>query len=337
MKMSTFAGAAAFAVCSLAASLGHAADYTIRVGNWNPNPNHAVVKALEEWAATIVAESDGRIEVSIDKAIIGKPAGQYDLIRQGVVQAGWGVLAWTPGRFELSQVVELPFLSPNGEEGSRKITEIWQNHFSDQEFTDTKLLALHVHSPGALHTKVKIDTLADLKGQKIRTLGSGVEWAEALGATAVVMPASKAHEALARGVADGILFPFDAIQSYRLEEILPYHLEVPNGLYTITFFFAMNKRFYDSLPDDLKAVIDANSGPDLAAKIGRHWDEAATVTRKALVGDPGHEVTTADAAMMEELKARSADVFQAWKDIATAKGIDAKTILSEFPASGHWQ
>ncbi len=334
MRMKTFVGAAAITICGLAATLANAADYTIRVGNWNPNPNHAVVKAMEEWAAKIAEESGGRIEVSIDKAIIGKPAGQYDLIRQGVVQAGWGVLAWTPGRFELSQVIELPFLSPNGEEGSRKITEIWQKDFSDQEFTDTKLLALHVHSPGALHTKTKIGTLDDLAGQKIRTLGSGVEWAEALGATAVVMPASKAHEALARGVADGILFPFDAIKSYRLEEILPYHLEVPNGLYTITFFFAMNKEFYESLPDDLKAVIDANSGPDLAANIGRHWDEAAAVTRKALADDPGHEVAIADAAMMEELKARSSNVFQAWKDKAAAKGVDPDAILSEFQASG---
>ena len=337
MTTKIFAGAAAFAALSLAATLSQAAEYNIRVGNWNPNSNHAVVNALNAWAEMIETESDGRIEVSVDKAIIGKPAGQYDLIRQGVVQAGWGALAWTPGRFDLSQVIELPFLSASSEEGSRKITEIWQENFADKEFTDTKLLALHVHAPGALHTKVKVASLDDLKGQKIRTLGSGVEWAEALGATAVVMPASKAHEALARGVADGILFPFDAIQSYRLEEILPYHLEVPNGLYTITFFFALNKEFYNSLPDDLKAVIDANSGPDLAAEIGRHWDQAAEVTYTALSEDPGHEVSLASPEMMAELESRASTVFDAWKEIATEKGVDADGILAKLAATGSGQ
>ncbi|MFC6761371.1 hypothetical protein ACFQFQ_21045 [Sulfitobacter porphyrae] len=87
MTTKIFAGAAAFAALSLAATLSQAAEYNIRVGNWNPNSNHAVVNALNAWAEKIETESDGRIEVSVDKAIIGKPAGQYDLIRQGVVQA----------------------------------------------------------------------------------------------------------------------------------------------------------------------------------------------------------------------------------------------------------
>ena len=311
-------------------SIANAAEYNLRVGNWNPNPNHAVAVALNEWGARINKESQGRINVTVDKTIIGKPAGQYDLIRQGVVQAGWGALSWTPGRFELSQVVELPFLSASGEEGSRKVTEIWQKYFSDKEFLDTKLLAIHVHSPGALHTKQKVTKPADLNGMKIRTIGSGVKWAEALGATAVVMPASKAHEAISRGVADGIFFPWDAIKSYRLEKLLPYHLEVPNGLYTIAFFFAMNKGFYDSLPADLKAVIDANSGPDTAAFIGSYWDKAAETTRNDLVADPAHEVNMVSPEVLNDLKNRSKAITSDWKSLAQAKGIDADAVLADF-------
>ncbi|WP_428035251.1 TRAP transporter substrate-binding protein [Amphritea sp.] len=320
---------AAAVLCNLV-SIANAAEFNLRIANWNPNPHHAVSVALNEWADKINKESNGRIKVTVDKAIIGKPAGQYDLIKQGVVQAGWGALPWTPGRFELSQVVELPFLVPSAEEGSRKITQIWQKHFADKEFTDTKLLAIHVHSPGALHTKEKVTSPADLNGMKIRTIGSGVKWAEALGATAVVMPASKAHEALARGVADGILFPWDAIKSYRLEKLLPYHLEVPNGFYTIAFFFAMNQKFYDSLPADLQALIDANSGPDTAAFLGRAWDAAADKTRSDIAADPGHEINTVTAEVLSDLQQRSKAITADWKAKAEAKGIDADAVLAEF-------
>lgn len=305
-----------------------AADFNLRIANWNPNPNHAIALALNEWAEKVNKESGGRINVTVDKAIIGKPAGQYDLIRQGVVDAGWGALPWTPGRFELSQVIELPFLSPSAEEGSRKVTKIWQEHFADKEFQDTKLLAIHVHAPGVLHTKSKVLSPDDLKGMKIRTIGAGVKWAEALGATAVVMPASKAHEALARGVADGILFPWDAVRSYRLEKLVPYHLEVPNGLYTIAFFFAMNKESYNSLPADLQAVIDANSGPETAAFLGRAWDKAAEDTRKQVAADGSHEINKVSDEVFADLKERSKAIVQNWKDSAKAKGVDADAVLS---------
>ncbi len=317
----------ALAVAILAPCTASAAEFNLRIANWNPNPNHAIALALNEWAKKVGKESGGRINVTVDKAIIGKPAGQYDLIRQGVVDAGWGALPWTPGRFELSQVIELPFLSPTAEEGSRRITKLWQEYFADKEFQDTKLLAIHVHSPGVLHSKEKVLSPDDLKGKKIRTIGAGVKWAEALGASAVVMPASKAHEALARGVADGILFPWDAVRSYRLEKLVPYHLEVPNGLYTIAFFFAMNKESYNSLPPDLRAVIDENSGPETAAFLGRAWDKAAQDMRKEVAADGSHEINKVSDEVFADLKQRSKTIVQNWKDLAKAKGVNADAVL----------
>ncbi len=330
MKLIHKSIAFALALVCTAPSVSMAAEYNLRIANWNPNPKHAVAVALNEWAQKINKESNGRINVTVDKAIIGKPAGQYDLVRQGVVQAAWGALPWTPGRFDLSQVIELPFFSPSGEEGSRKITQLWQKYFADKEFTDTKMMAIHVHSPGVLHTKEKVTSPEELKGMKIRTIGSGVKWAEALNATAVVMPASKAHEALSRGVADGILFPWDAIQSYRLEKLLPYHLEVPNGFYTIAFYFVMNQDFYNSLPDDLKALIDANSGPELAAFLGKAWDDAAKKTRSTLAADSKHVISSVSPKVLSDLQARSKQIVDNWRKLATSKGIDADAVLAEF-------
>jgi TRAP-type C4-dicarboxylate transport system substrate-binding protein len=236
-------------------------------------------------------------------------------------------MSLTPGRFGLSQVIELPFLSPNGEKGSRLVTQLWKDKFSQKEFTDTKLLAIHVHGPGQLHTKTKVTSLKELAGQKLRTVGGGVQWVKALGATPVVLPASAAHEALARGVADGILFPWQAISAYRLGKLVPHHLEIPNGLYTIAFFFTMNKRAYDRLPGKMKAVIDANSGPDTAAFFGRAWDAADVRARKAVAADKSQTITTVDKAVLKELRGRSGAIIDAWKKMAAAKGVDGDAVI----------
>ena len=326
MKMRILVSLAA-ATCFGLSSMAAAAPMKLRVANWIPNPKHPISQALEEWASKVNSESKGGLQLEVDKARVGKPSGQYDLIRKGVVDVGWGVMSLTPGRFELSQVIELPFLSPNGEKGSRMITQLWKDKFSKKEFTDTKLLAIHVHGPGQLHTKTKVTTLKDLTGLKLRTVGGGVKWVKAFGATPVVMPASAAHEALARGVADGILFPGQAITAYRLGELVPNHLEVPNGLYTIAFFFTMNQGAYDKLPGDMKAVIDANSGPDTAAFLGRAWDAADVKARKSVVADKNQTITVANEAMLKDLRDRSVEIVDSWKKLATAKGIDAEAAL----------
>lgn len=323
-------GTALLAATMLVANTGMSAaqDVTLRVSNWIPNQQHPIAGALKEWAAKVEKDSDGRLKVEVDGAPIGKPPAQYDLVKNGATDIGWGLLSLTPGRFELSQVIELPFMSASGEKGSVAATRAYEEFFADREFSDTKLLAIHVHGPGQLHTKTKVEKLEDLEGLKIRTVGGGVPWVEALGATPVVQPASQSHESLARGVTDGILFPWQAIQAYRLEELVTHHLEIENGLYTIAFFFAMNKDKYDSLPDDLKAVIDQNSGEETAAFFGRAWDAADDRALEALSNDPSHEIVQISSEELARWEKLSEGIIQSWREKAAEAGVDPDAVLT---------
>lgn len=335
MTISKLIKSVALASVMLGASFGisSAQETKLRVSNWIASQKHPISIALKEWAAKVEKESNGRLKVEVDGAPIGKPGAQYDLVRNGVTDIGWGLLSLTPGRFELSQVIELPFVSENGEKGSVAATRAFNKYFADKEFKDTKLLAIHVHGPGQLHTKTKVEKLEDLSGLKIRTVGGGVPWVKALGATPVVQPASQSHESLARGVTDGILFPWQAIQAYRLEELVPYHLEIKNGLYTIAFFFAMNKAAYDRLPDDLKAVIDANSGEKAAAFFGRAWDAADKRALSALSKDKSHTITQISDAELKRWTAKSQDIVDTWRKKAKAAGVDPNAVLKTVEES----
>ena len=89
---------------------------------------------------------------------------------------------------------------------------------------------------------------------------------------------------------DGVVFPYDAVIPFKLDELTNRVSEFggDRNFYNSVMLFVMNKAKYDSLPDDLKKIIDANSGAALAAELGRKWDEWDAIGRAAGLeaGDP---------------------------------------------------
>ena len=84
------------------------------------------------------------------------------------------------------------------------------------------------------------------------------------------MPIPQLPEALAQKVLDGCVMPWEVVPAVKVHELVKFHTEIPGSptLYTATFILAMNKPKYESLPADLKKVIDDNSG-QFAANTGR--------------------------------------------------------------------
>jgi TRAP-type transport system periplasmic protein len=193
----------------------------------------------------------------------GAPPELFDQAKDGVVDLIWTVIGYTPGRFPTSETFELPFIMTNGEATSRAFHEFMTANAAD-EFSEVKVIAFHTHGPGLFHTKNPVTSLEDFQDLKIRG-GSRVInlMLEELGATPVGMPVPAVPEGLSKGVIEATTIPWEVTPSLKVAELVNNHTSFsgPNGWYTQTFVFAMNKDSYDSLPDDLKAVIDANSGP----------------------------------------------------------------------------
>jgi TRAP-type C4-dicarboxylate transport system substrate-binding protein len=108
----------------------------------------------------------------------------------------------------------------------------------------------------------------------------------AFGATPVALPLPGVAEALSKGVVDGYVLPWEVIPAVKLHEMTKFHSETDPtqpSLYTAVFVIAMNPAKYDGLPDDLKKVIDANSGADFSALVGKAWDDSAPPAREKAV------------------------------------------------------
>jgi TRAP-type C4-dicarboxylate transport system substrate-binding protein len=218
------------AMLAFGAAPAAAQKQMLRMAYW-AGPSHHMVQTLAAWIKTIEAASGGNLTVEVDKAPLAKPDGQYDLVKNGVRDMVWHVPAYTSGRFEMFQVAELPFLCPNATICSKALWRWYAKHdLAKKEFTDTKLLAAFMHGPGGIHTVKPVNNLEEIKDVKIRAGGAGVPIAKALGMSVVAMPATAAHEALQRGTVEGVLFPWEAMESFRLTELVKAHLEIPGGM-----------------------------------------------------------------------------------------------------------
>ena len=282
------------------------------------------------------ARSQGRIKVEIypSMQLGGKPPQLYDQVRDGVVDIVWTLPGYTAGRFPLVEVFELPFMAASAEATSQAAQEFYERH-AREEFRDVHPLMVHVHAPGSFHMRGKeVRKLEDLKGLKVRAPTRMTNIAlKTLGAIPVGMPVPAVPEALSKGVVEGTILPYEVTRPLKVHELTSSHTEIggERGLYTAVFLFAMNKARYESLPADLRQVIDANSGIPLAKKIGRVWDQAERPGREAAakLGDSFHTIEGAELARWQ---AATAAVSETWVAEMNKAGKDGQALIDEARA-----
>ena len=328
------AGVLALALsCTLGAASALAQTVTLRMSTWLPPGHHLVANTLPTWIKAIDEASGGTLKIIIDPAPVAGPPAQYDVVRDGVADLAYHVAAYTPGPFEILRGVELPFLAPTAEIGSQAAYDWYDRNIGfDKEFKDVKVISIMVHGPGAIHSKKKITTLADLEGVKLRVGGGGVRMAEALGAVPVAMPAPQAYEAIQKGVADGAMFPYEAIRGFRLGELVDYHLEIPGGLYTTPFAIIMNPAKYDSLSDEHKKVLSDLGGVAGAKILGAGWDAADVVGKEEALKQRG-TISRLEGAELELWKEKIAFMDDDWIKTANDAGLDGKALLEDLRAT----
>ncbi len=328
---------ALIALASLGFSgLAQAQTITLRLHQFLPPQAAIPAKAIIPWARKIEAESGGRIKIQDFHAMQmgGSPPQLFDQARDGVADITWTVLGYTPGRFNKSEVFELPFMCSGGPENcSRAFHEYVEKNAAD-EFKSVKLLAAHTHGPGLFHTKQPVAGLESLRGMKIRG-GSRIinNMLVKLGATPVGMPVPAVTEALSKGVIDGATVPWEVAPSIKLPELVKNHTSFAGkeGLFTQTFALVMNRASYDKLPADLKKVIDNNSGIELAAAFGRTMDEADKVGL-AMAKKAGNNLVVLDVAETQRWRRTASVVESDWVAEVKGKGIDGAKLAAEARA-----
>jgi TRAP-type C4-dicarboxylate transport system substrate-binding protein len=325
----------ALAAAALAfAPLAQADEVTLKFHHiWNTQAM-ASVNVIAPWCDKIAKESANKLKCQVFPAMSmgGTPQQLVDQVKDGVADVVITLPGYTAGRFPALEVFELPFMTNSAEAGARAAWDYLQK-YALKEFPGTKILAIWVHDEGYVHTREKpIKTLADFKGLKMRAPTRQTnKLLAALGASPVGMPLPAVVDAVSKGTIDGFLLPWEVMPSLKLHEMVKFHSETDPSrpaLYSAVFVFAMNQAKYDSLPADLKKVIDANAGAAYSQAIGKIWDGSQAAGRKA-AQDRGNTFTMIPASELDNWVKASAPLYDDFTADMDKKGLPGKQMLQD--------
>jgi TRAP-type C4-dicarboxylate transport system substrate-binding protein len=231
---------------------------------------HPIAKLAEEWARDVEKATQGRIKISMFPGnTLTPPMQAYDNTAKGVVDIAGCLLAYAPGRLPLSEVLQLPLGYKNGYQSS-KLANAYYKKFKPKEFDDVKVMFLHGAAPGFIMTKKQIKSMDDIKGLRIKANAENTDIVKNLGGAPVTMPVSETYDALSRGVIDGCLFPIEALQGFKIGEVVKTVLENFGMSYMTSMYVIMNKAKWNQLtPADQAAIEKIND--EYNEKMAKLW------------------------------------------------------------------
>lgn len=228
-------------------------------------------KLSESYAKEIEKRTNGRVKITVYSGGTLVAADKtYSGIVTGIADMGMSCMAYTRGKFPLSEVIDLPLGYKTGV-AATKLINLFYEKFKPKEYNETEVMYFMAHSPGIVHSKKPIYKLEDIKGQKIRCTGLAAKVAGKLGAVPVAMPMGETYDSISRGVVDGSMGPQEATQGWRWGEVVAASTQTFGAGYSTGFFVVMNKQKWNSLPPDIQKIF-REVNKEWADKNGVAWD-----------------------------------------------------------------
>ena len=304
-------------------------------------PTHTIHKELTRWAEDLDKKSNGRLKISIFPAgQMGPINRQYDLARTGVADIGYFLHGATPGRFPLTELAQLPYVF-NPEVGGAMQKPVSSSEASaivtgmasqlEKEYEGTKLLwVIAQPNLSLMFNKATVRTRADLRGMRLRHNGPlAARMIEILGATPAAVAPVELADSLEKGTVKGMVFNYEAAQAFQMGSAVTSVTEL--NFSAVTLGLAMNQKKYESLPADLRKLIDESAGVEAARHLGAKFDESEAAGRRYLI-DQKVEIVVPTADEAQTFSAPLKQVVDQGIDAAEGKGLPARKLYADLRA-----
>jgi len=300
--------------------------------NWIPWTHMLVTRLYIPWMEEIEKKTNGRVKFKRLPKPVAHPRAHMDAVRTGQADAAFGVHGYSPRRLRAYQYTDFPQLGESAVATSVAFQRTYEKFFKNKgHYKGVHLIGLNTHGPGMIHhTKKAIRSIADMKGQKIRTGGPVPRLiVQTWGGVSIRQPAPKTYELLSTGVVDGVTFPYEALVGFRVVNLVKFHTEIPGGLYSSGFYTFISKKKYDALSAADKNTIDTTSGEAFALRAGKVWDQndADGLAAAKKAGNTFAKASTEIMASVRQIKAKLEAQY-----VADMKkdGIDGAEVLKYF-------
>jgi TRAP-type transport system periplasmic protein len=290
---------------------------------------HAMSQWLVKWANNLETESGGRITVKrFPGSQMGPVQQHYDFVRTGQADVTWFLHGATPGRFPLTEIVQVPYLVGSAEIGTKVLNDPeLRSKYLDAEHRGVKVLLLLTHQPGNVHTTKKpIHTVEDMKGLRLRFASPTIrDFVAALGGTPVGVLPTEQVEQLQKGTIDGVFIDYGGAGiAFKMGGILKYSTEMYS--YVSSFGVAMNPDFWNKLSPDLQALV-TKSMTGVEKEVGAAWDALDVPGKKALI-DGGAEAIRLTPEENSNFRKIGAEVAEAKVNELESKSMPARAIYT---------
>jgi TRAP-type C4-dicarboxylate transport system substrate-binding protein len=303
-------------VATLFVAMAAYADETKLIMTTISSPNSQVGQEnYHGWANRVNEAGKGVVQIDIrDGFTLANSTNFYDRLLSDVIQITFGSLNYLAGKFQLSQVMTLPFVMDSAEQESVVFWRLYKSGLLDSEFDQIVPLYFYAFPQVALHlTKIPAAPLENLNGLRILVAGQiPSAMITKLGGTPMSIGLSDSYQALQRSTADGISFPMAPLPDFKLDEVTHYHILAslgggPGGVW-------MAKTKYQSLPPEVRKILDANSGESESRRVGATLDRFEQTARAKLDASKDHKVATLTPEQRAAWTARVAPIVEAWAD-----------------------
>jgi TRAP-type C4-dicarboxylate transport system substrate-binding protein len=331
-KLLVLSGLVAAAIAT--AGIARGQEIKLTLADQNSPTSWGPTHALQPWVKQVEEATKGRVKIQVyPSQTLIKGVDMWRGIRSGIADIGWCVQGYWPEQTPLSDVASLPFLPiTSGEKGGEMLWKLYEKYPAMQrEFGDIQPLVLYTSSPNmVISPKKEFRSLEDFKGQKLRVLGGPpTEMAKALGAVPTLIPMPDVYQSLDKGVIDGALVPWEAVQGFRLYELAKSYTIAP--FYVAYFSLCANKQKWQSLPKDVRDQIMTVSGLTGSKFWGKNFFDTAEqgVIERAKAGN--YEINRYDVPADEVARWRKIagePIWNEWVKKLEGKGQkDAQPIL----------
>src|SRR5215471_14745901 len=329
MKFLTRVGVSLVALATLLpANLAFAGAIELKLAYF-VGDQHAMSQWLIKWANNLEKQSGGRILVKrFPGSQMGPVQQHYDFARTGQADVSWFLHGATPGRFPLTELVQVPYLVGSAEIGTKVLNDAeLRAKYLDAEHRGVKVLLLLTHQPGNVHTTKKpIRTTEDMKGLRIRFASPTIrDFIAALGGSPVGVLPTEQVEQLQKGTIDGVFIDYGGAGiAFKMGGVIKYSTEMYS--YVSSFGVGMNEDFWAKLPPDLQALV-MKSFTGVEKEVGEAWDALDVPGKKAIM-DGGGEAITLTAEENAKFRKIGADVAAAKVKELDGKGLPASAVYA---------
>ncbi len=313
-------------LAALAPAPAKAAAATLTYANFPPASTFPCVQ-MERWVKEVEKRTAGQVKINTFPGGTLLPAKNiFDGVIAGTADIGNFAMSYQPGRFPVSEAVDLPLGFPNARVASLVLVDLLEK-YKAKEFEKVKILTMFTCPPADFMTSKPVRTLKDLKGMELRVSGTGVDVVKNLGGIPIAMPQSETPEAIQKGIVKGIVSSLEVLKDMNYAAYCPFATDM--NLFVVSFAVVMNRDKWNALPEAVKKTMD-DLRVEQAEWTGKYVDDHVADALAWSKQKYNHQVIQLSAAEKAEIKKLVKPMVDDYIKRVSAQGLPGSEILADI-------